>query len=73
MEGHQSLEEDDVGRAHVGGLLHPGVLDEGVLRDFHAFAAFDEVEEGLVGEIEVQGVGVVEVIFGDVNLSLIDV
>ena len=73
MEGHQPLEEDDVGRPHVGGLLHPGVLDEGVLRDFHAIAAFNKIDEGLIGEVEIEGVGVVEVILGDVDLCLIDV
>lgn len=73
MEGHQSLEEDDIGRPHVGGLLHPGMLDEGILRDFYAIAAFYKVDEGLIGEIEVEGIGVVEVILSDVDLSLIDV
>lgn len=73
MEGHQSLEEDDVGRPHIGGLLHPGMLDEGVLGDFYAIAAFYKVDEGLIGEIKIQGIGVVEIIFSDVDLSLIDV
>lgn len=73
MEGHQTLEEDYVRWPHIGWLLHPGMLDEGVLRDFYAFAAFYKIHESLIGEIEVQGIRVVEVILGDADLCLIDI
>jgi hypothetical protein len=42
------------------------------LRDAHSVVAFDEVDERFVGEVEVEGVGVVEVVFCDVDLGLID-
>lgn len=72
MEGHEPLEEDDVGGAHEGGLLEARVLDEGVLGDADLVVAVDEVDEGLVGEVEVEGVGVVEVVLCDVDLGLVD-
>lgn len=73
MEGHQPLEEDDVCWPHVSRLLHSGMLDEGILRDLYTIAAFYKIDEGLIGEIEIQGIGVVEVILGDVDLCFIDI
>jgi len=72
VEGHQALEEDDVCGADEGGLFEPGVFDEGVLWNSHSVVAFDEIDERFVGEVEVEGVGVVEVVFCDIDLGLVD-
>jgi hypothetical protein len=72
VKGHQTLEEDDVGWAYVCGLLQAGVLDEGVLWNFYLIAAFYKIHQGFVGEVEVQSVGVVEVVLGDVDLCFIN-
>ena len=73
MEGHQTLEEDDVGGSYHGDFLHAGVLDETVLWNRHCFAAVHQTVESFVGQVEVEGVGVVEVELGDVHLALVDV
>lgn len=72
MEGHQALKEDDVCGADKGGLFESGVFDEGVLWNSHSVVAFDQIDERFVGEVEVEGVGVVEVVFCDIDLGLID-
>jgi hypothetical protein len=72
MEGHESLEEDDVSGAYVCRFLEAGVFDEGILGDADLVVALDEVDEGLVGEVEVEGVGVVEVVLCDVDLRLVN-
>jgi hypothetical protein len=64
---HQTLEEDDVGWSRKGRLTQPSVLGEGVLGYFHWRVAIDQGEEGAVGEVEVDGVGVIEIVFGDVD------
>lgn len=48
------------------------MFDEGVLWNSHSVVAFDEIDERFVGEVEVEGVGVVEVVFCDIDLGLID-
>jgi hypothetical protein len=50
------------------------VFDERILRDGDGLVGLDEVDEGLVGEVEVDSVGVIEVVLGDVHhLSLVDI
>ena len=73
VERKEALEEDDIGRANRGCFLESGVLDERVLRDLDRCVGIDEIEEGLVGEIKVKGVGVIKIILSDVYLSLIDI
>lgn len=48
------------------------MLDEGVLGDTNFVVAFDQIDQSLVGKVEIQGIGVIEVVLGDVDLSLID-
>ncbi len=48
------------------------MLDKRILRNFHRTVAFDQVPKGTIGQVEVQSVRVVEVVFCDVDLSLID-
>lgn len=72
MEGHQPLEEDDIGRAHVGRFLQTSMLYEGILWNSDSIVAFDEIDESLVGQVEIQGIGVIKVILCDVDLSLVD-
>lgn len=48
------------------------MFDEGVLWNSHSVVAFDEIDERFVGEVEVEGVGVVEVVFCDIDLGFID-
>lgn len=49
------------------------MFDEGVLGNGDRFIGLDEVDQSLIGQIEVKGVRVIEVVFGDVYLALIDV
>lgn len=49
------------------------MFNEGVLRDWDRLIGLDHADQCFVGEVEVQGVGVVEVVFGDIDLSFVDI
>lgn len=72
MEGHESLEEDDVSWSYIGWLFEAGMLDEGILWNSYFIVTFDQVYESLVGKVEVQRVRVIKVILCDIDLSLIN-
>ena len=72
MEGHQSFEEDDVGRVDVSGLWQALVLHEGILGDSDWLIGILEGLEDFVGEVEIEGQGVVEIIVGDIDFIFID-
>ena len=44
---------------------------EGILWDSDAVVALDEIDESLVGEIEVKSIGMVEVVLSNIDLSLV--
>ncbi len=71
MESHQSLEEDDVSRTNVGRFLQSCMFDKRVLWDADSIIALDEINKSLVGEVEVKGVGMVEVVLGNIDLCLV--
>ena len=49
------------------------MLDEGILGHRDRIVGFNEVDKGFVGEIKIQGIGVIKVVFRNVNFSLINI
>ena len=49
------------------------MFDEGILGNRNGFVGLDHADEGLVGEIKVKGIGVVEVVFGDIDLAFVNI
>ena len=49
------------------------MLDERILRHWDRIVGFNEVDKGFVGKVKIQGIGVIKVVFRNVNFSLIDV
>jgi hypothetical protein len=49
------------------------MLNERVLRDGDGLIGFDQVLQSFVGQVEVQSIGVVEVVLADIDLSFINV
>lgn len=68
MESHQPFEENDVGRISVSRVGKTLMLDEGILRDRDSIVAFLHLFEYFVSEVEVQGVGMVEIVFGSIGV-----
>jgi hypothetical protein len=72
VERHQALKEDDVCWAGVGGLRQSGVVREGISRDFHSGVPLNKLKQGFVGEVEVDGIGVVKVVLANIDLIPIE-
>lgn len=67
VERHQPLEEDDIGWASIRRLGQARVLRERVPRNLHARIGLDQGKKGPVGEVEIDGVGMVKVVFGYID------
>ena len=66
VECHQSLEKDYVGWADVCRFFHSGMFDERIFGYRYRFIGLDEIDKGFVGQVEVECIGVIEVILGDI-------
>lgn len=71
MKGHQPLKEDDIGRASIDGLRQASVLRERIPRDLHRSIGLNQGKEGLIGEVKIDGVGMVKIVFGHIDLRCV--
>ena len=68
VESHQPFEQNDVGRIGISWIGKPFVLNEGVLRNWDSLVAFLHLFECIIGQVEIQGVWMVEVVLGCVGV-----
>jgi hypothetical protein len=72
VERHQAFKEYDICGTNVSRLFHTRMLYERILRNFNPFAALDKINQGFIGQIEIQGIRVIEIIFSNIDFSFID-
>lgn len=73
IESHESFKEDYVSRANIGRLLHSGMINERILRHRDRLIGLDQTDKGFVGQIKIEGIWVIEIIFRNINFIFIDV
>lgn len=67
VECHQSLKQNDVGGVGICWVWKTFVLDERILGNGNSLVAFFHLFKGLISEVEIQRIGVVEVVLRSVN------
>lgn len=67
MEHHQPLKEDDIGRPSKGRLWQLCILRERIARDRHRRFPLNQGKQGPVGEVEINSIGMVEIVFSYID------
>jgi hypothetical protein len=67
MEGHQPLKEDDIRRASISRLGESRILRERIPRNLHRRISLNQGKEGLIGEVKIDGIGMVEIVFSYID------
>ena len=73
MEGHESFEKNDIGWPNESRIFHACMLDEGVLWDGNFIRTIFKINECFIGQIEIQSIGMIEIILSDIDLSFIHI
>ncbi len=73
MESHKPLEKNDIGRSNESRIFHACMFDEGILWDGNFIRTISKIDECFVGQIEIQGIGMIEIILSDIDLSFIHI